>query len=325
MPHLDHDTWVGLSSLDDLLARFRALGVAGDDEAVLTAAQADWRAAALARAREAPPAPERLEPVSRTLPNGPTVDIYGVVHGMVGGESSGYKAFVDATVGQLEPVVFENGLSYFYPRKGVHADMPDFWVMGVLGSLRIGLFVGLRFFVLLWELIRDALRAGGGGDDDAPLEDVVFSPRYHALDPETRRGLDPYPPLPSRLQIAYELKAWNEAGALAGWRQPFAIVPRSLFMAGFAAGYAAARGLDRVALVVGDLHTMEIARFLEEPPTDHPLWQQGYAFGQRSDGSRRLGHWGRKAIHLTLAAVFGLIGLLPALAVLWWIVGWLKG
>ena len=322
--HLDYDTWVGLTSLDDLLTRFRAAGATGDDEAVLTAAQADWRRASLERAREPGAVPERLEPVTRTL-DGVTYEVYGVVHGMVGGESRDYKQFCDAAVGELEPALFENGLSYFYPRKGAFADIPDFWVLGVGGSLRVGLYVGFRFFELVWELLRDALRLGGQAPDDGPLEAVVCSPRYHAIDPEARRGLDEYPPLPSRLQIDYELAGWARAGKLAGWRYPTAIVPRSLYMAAFAAGYAGARGLQRVALVVGDLHTMEIVRFLEAPPRDHPVWRQGEAFGRRDDGARVRGARLRKLAHLGVAAAAGLVGLLPALAVLWLVLLWTGG
>ncbi len=314
-PLASHDELVALESLSALLALYRDRGCSGDDEEVLERVQRDWRAVAAARAREVTEAPEALPAVTRER-EGRRYAIYGVIHGMVGGEDATYKAFVNATVGALEPVLFENGLSWFYPRRGAYADIPDFWVMGALGSLRMGLYVGLTFPLQLWTLLREALKIGGApAEEGAPTFD--FTPRYHAIDPETRRGLEEFPPLPSRLQVEYEMNAWDRAGFAAGWRHPFAIVPRSLFMAGFAVGYGESRAASEVSLVVGDLHTLEVAFFLSAPPQDHPLWRAGQAFGRRSDASRRVGARLRKGVHLGLAGVGGLIGLVPLIAALY--------
>ncbi len=313
-PLASHDELVGLESIAALLALYRSRGCEGDDEAVLERAQADWRREALARARAVTEEPAALEPVVCEA-DGVRYAIYGVVHGMVGGGDRGYKAFVDRSLEALDPVVFENGLSWFYPSRGRSADIPDFWVLGALGSLRLGLYVGFTFPAQLWTLVLEGLRVGGGGGDPDGFD---FSARYHAVDPETRRGLEEHPPLPSRLQIDYELTGWDAAGWLAAWRFPFAIVPRSLFMAGFARGFAERRGLRELALVVGDLHTLEVARFLAAPPGRagalHPLDAAGRAFGARGEVSRRIGAGGRKAVHLGLAAVGGLLGLIPLIA-----------
>lgn len=322
-PLASHDELVALDSIAALLALYRSRGCPGDDEAVLERAQADWRREALARARAVTTDPAALEPVTCEV-DGVRYAIYGVMHGMVGGGDADYKAFVDRSLEALDPVVFENGLSWFYPSRGRSADIPDFWVLGALGSLRLGLYVGFTFPAQLWTLLLEGLRVGGGGGDPDGFD---FSARYHAVDPETRRGLEEYPPLPSRLQIDYELTRWDAAGWLAAWRFPFAIVPRSLFMAGFARGFAERHGLRELALVVGDLHTLEIAHLLAAPPRPagalHPLDAAGRAFGARGALSRRVGAGARKAVHLGLAAVGGLLGLLPLILVALLVVTWL--
>ena len=269
MSRIGHDEFLELESLDALMARYRELGFEGDDEALLLEAQRDWHEVALAKARAVTEAPPRFLPDSYER-GGVRYDVYGVIHGLFGGEDRDYKAFVDAPLGELEVVLFENGLSYFYPHADQIASIPDFVVLGAGGSLRTGLYVGLRFPLLLWEALRELVKAGRSGEDGQEVFD--YDPRYHALDLETRRGVEPDPPLPSRLQIEYELRRWDAAGRLAGWSEPFAIVPRSMFMAGFAEGYATSRGLSSVALVVGDLHTAELLAFMRDPALEHPLF-----------------------------------------------------
>ena len=93
--------------------------------------------------------------------------------------------------------------------------VPDFAVMFPLGSIRLGFWVGLRFPLLLWELIRDVLKVGRSRTLREPY---TLSPLYHSLPIEARRGVEPDPPLPTKLMVDYELSAWDQHPATAAWR-----------------------------------------------------------------------------------------------------------
>jgi hypothetical protein len=311
-PLATHDEFVQAESLAALRALYRERGFDAGDEAFLERAQRDWRTVALAKAREVTEPPPELPPVVCER-DGVRFSIFGVVHGLVGGQDREYKEFVNAAVARLDHVLIENALGYFYPARET-TWIPDFVVLGIGGSFRVGLYVGLRLPLLLWEGLRELFKTGRSTDPEA-FDAYDYSPVYHAIDPETRRGLDEYPPLPSWLQIDYEMSEWDRLGWRAGWAGAFAIVPRSAFMAGFARGYAASRGRVEVALLVGDLHTVEIQRFLEDPGLDHPLFRAGQAWGQRSDRSRRLAFLCAKLIHLALAGLGGSLVIVPVLLV----------
>ncbi|RMG15530.1 MAG: hypothetical protein D6731_08180 [Planctomycetota bacterium] len=320
-PPLDHDAFVGARSLEELAARYAAEGIELQGEALLERALRDWHAVCVERARAVDEAPADLPPLEAAC-EGIRFLVYGVYHGLVGGHDAEYKAFVDRRVGTLEEVLFENGLHHFYPKREYRV-IPDFVVLGLWGSLGIGLEVGKLFPLLLKEGLQDLLRRGGGGDE----ESFVFNTRYHALDPETRRGVDPQDPvLPSRLQIDHEMSRWERRGAWGRLRDPYAIAPRSLFMAGFAYGHARSRSLPTVCLLVGDLHAMEIKRFLEDARwREHPLFRAGEAFGRSGPGAYRLRFLVAKLLHLGLAAVAGVSVLLPVILALYVLVRWALG
>lgn len=305
-PLLTRDEFLGLESLEQLQALYRERGLEGDLEAVTTRAQQDWFEVAFAAAKEITEPPARLEPVEVER-GGVRYRIFGVFHGLVGGNDREYKTFVNATLREQPRLLFENALGYFYPAKEKKVGIPDVLVNGALGHVRLGLEVGFgyNFPLLLLEGLAELLKLRRKPDEDS-LEAFEYSPRYHAVDPETRRGLEPHPPLPSRLEVEYWMGQWDAAGWRAPWKLAGAIVPRSMFMAGFAAGYAESRGLDEVSLVVGDYHTMEIVRFLESPTWEaHPVFQSGLAWGRRGDAGRLVFGWALKLYYLTIAGGIG--------------------
>jgi SAM-dependent methyltransferase len=313
-----HAEFLETADIASLKALYTARGVdtAGPKQKWLEQAQQDWQRAAMARARRVTEKPERLEPV-RTERGGVQFAIYGVWHGLIGGRDKEYKDFVDATFATLDHTVFENGLQRMYPKKK-YAIISDYSVLGVLGAIRIGLEVGFIFPVLIYELLSEIFKFGGSKSADA----YDYSPLFHAVDAETRRGLENWPPLPSRLQIDYEFSEWTRRGAFATWAAPYAIAPRSMFMAGFACGYAEANGLESINLVVGDLHLVEIQRFLEDPTLDHALFQRGVARGRR--GSARVLPFD-KIVHLSIAAVAGCLILVPAIYAIMFAITYLSG
>lgn len=320
-PLLDAAEFMALGSLAELEARYRERGFEAPREALLLRAQQDWHRASLAEAKRLdPPAPASFEPLL-VRPHGLEVRVYGTIHGMLGGDDPAYKEFVDARLRGLSGAAFENGLTWFYPAAQA-VTIPDFQVLGVAGSLGLGLWVGVLFPRLVWDAIREALKLGRGRAGEGGQDLLEFSPRYHALDPDLRRGIDPDPPLPVRLQIEYEMGEWDrKRGLLAFLRDPFSIVPRSLFMAGFALGWAeqGQRGAD---LVVGDLHALEVVRFLEDPARweQHPLFRRGRRFARLPAGRRAVELALTKTGHLLLAAVTGCVLLLPVLFGLMWLV-----
>ncbi|MBL4846304.1 MAG: hypothetical protein JKY65_12315 [Planctomycetes bacterium] len=313
-PLLNYDEFLAIEGLDPLVERYRASGVEGDREAVLARVQHDWYLAALAHARAVETVPERFEPDCGTL-DGVTVRVWGLFHGMWGGSDCEYKEFVRAPLRELGEVLFENGVGYYYkPRRKV--TVPDFAVIFPLGSIRHGFYVGLRFPMLMKELIWDRFNLGHTFN---PAEPYVLSPSYHSLPIEARRGVEELPPLPTHLMVEYELGNWERAGALGAFFEPFAIVPRSMFMAAFAYGYASERNQSQVDMVVGDLHTGEVLHFLADPPREHAIWKLGEAYGRLSDGPRMLKTALLKICHLGLAASIGAPLLIGTLVLLWWL------
>lgn len=314
-PLLDYEGFLTVKDLAGLLEVYRAAGVEGDQEKVLERVQVDWYHAALAHARQVESTPERFEPDCGTL-EGIEVRVWGLFHDLWGGSDPEYKAFVRASLAELDEVLFENGVSYFYsPKRKV--TVPDIAVGFPMASIRLGLYVGLRFPILVKDLIWNVFSLGHTFD---PKEPYTLSPKYHSLPVEARRGVEPDPPLPTHLMVEYELSAWEEAGALAPLKHPFAIVPRSMFMAAFAYGYAKARDLKQVDIVVGDFHTGEILHFLADPPREHAAWKLGEAYGRLADGARSLRTAMVKTGHLGLAASIGAPLLVATFYFLWWVV-----
>ena len=310
---LDYEGFLAAKDLAEVVERYRSAGIAGEQEKVLERVQEDWYHAALAYARSVERTPERFEPDCGTL-DGVEVRVWGLFHGMWGGSDSEYKEFVRASLKDLGEVLFENGVGYFYSPES-KVTVPDFAVGFPMASIRLGFWVGLRFPFLVKDLVWDVLSLGNSFD---PKEPYTLSPKYHSLPVEVRRGVEPYPPLPTHLMVEYELTAWDEAGALAPFKHPFAIVPRSMFMAAFAYGYAKARDLKQVDMVVGDLHTGEILHFLADPPRDHATWRLGEAYGRLTSGARAFKAALVKIGHLGLAASIGAPMLVGTFYFLWW-------
>jgi len=311
------EEFLSAKRLADVEALFRERGATAVGEELLKEIQAEWHRVAMWEARRTMTvAPEGFEP-ERVERDGVSYAIYGVIHGHLGGNDRSYKDFVDAVFRELPHTVFENGLSYFYPKTS-HETIPDFAVAGGLGSLRMGIMVGTEFPLLIAELLGEVLKLKWPSNREESLLD--YDPRFYAIDPGVRRGVEPDPPLPSRLQIDYELARWNQAGRWAGWKNPAAIVPRSMFMAGYAVGSAERRGVQQVVLVVGDLHTMEIVRFLRSPRwNEHAVFLAGRALALRPAFGRALAFWKAKLIHLTAAGLAGAMILVPAMLILFWI------
>ena len=312
-PLLSHEEFLAQESLEAMLALYRERGFSGERAACLLRASQDWGRVALAKAEEVQDPPERFEPAICQR-GGVQFAVYGMFHGMIGGGDKEYKEFINTPLRALELTLFENALGYFYPSQ-VAVNIPDFVVLDVAESISLGLYVGLRFPLLVWELISESLKLGyRRGEGVAAFE---FSPRYHAIDLETRRALDELPLLPSRLEIDYEMAEWEARTFWSTLRESYTLVPRSMFMAGFAVGYAESRGLNEVSLVVGDLHTAEIVRFLEDPDTAHPLFLDAQAWGRRSNFSRGLRSALAKGFHLTVSGMMGVTLLLPQIVILY--------
>lgn len=284
----------------EYVAAERLADVDADSREGLERARADWIASAIAEAERQAAAgpPAALEPVEVTA-GGVSYAIYGVIHGYIGGESRAYRDFVRAGVKALDYPVMENGIRRLYSNPRVE-EIPDFAVLGVAGSLWMGVLFGLQYPLLVFELLRELLRKDS---PDAAFE-LSSGVLYHAVDPEVRRALGPDGDLPSRLSIAQELGRWDRNSLTARLTDPAALAPRSLYMAGYAVGAARRRGADRLALVVGDRHTAEIVRFLEDERwASHPLYLRGLRFGALPDGRRRLRFAGAKVGHLLLACL----------------------
>ena len=294
------DQFLELSSLKELYELYRQNGVDETEAKILLKAQKDWHGVAMEAARGIEAAPESFDPVLCER-DGVTYQIYGVIHGLIGGDDKTYKKFVSDPIGKPDYVIFENGLNYFYKHKAGTV-IPDFMVLGILGSLALGFHVGIYFPRLIWDIAREIIKPA---NNRAAEDGFIYDPTYHAIDPEIRRGVEPDPPLPSRLQIDYEMTRWDFSGPFGRVIDPFSIVPRSMFMAGFIVGHARTRGMTEVPVVVGDLHTMEIVRFLENGSLDHPVFKSGERFGEKKGLARALAFFWAKSIHLTLAGVSG--------------------
>lgn len=297
---ITHETFLNFNSLQELYDYYRQNGVDESDAKILLKAQEDWHGVAMEAARGIEESPEAFEPVICER-DGVSYQIYGVIHGLIGGDDKVYKQFVSDPIAKPDYVIFENGLNYFYKHKSGTV-IPDFMVLGVLGSLALGFHVGVFFPRLIWDIVREIIKpANNRGAEDG----FIYDPKFHAIDPEIRRGVEPDPPLPSKLQIDYEMTRWDRSGPLGRMIDPFSIVPRSMFMAGFMVGHAKTRGMTEVPTVVGDLHTMEIVRFLEDPDINHPVFKAGESFGEKEGFSRALSFYWAKLIHLFLAGFSG--------------------
>jgi len=301
-----------MRALSDLAGAYPDL----DDEARLPAARADWITAATDEAKrqaEAGP-PASLPPVTVEA-GGVTYALYGVIHGIVGGESRAYRDFVRDGVAALDRPVMENGIRHLYPNDAVE-EIPDFAVLGIVGALWMGLLVAIQYPLLLWELARELLRKDS---PDAAFE-LESGVSYHGLDHEIRRALGPDGELPSGLTVDMEMSRWDNSTVRARLADPSALAPRSLYMAGYAVGCAGRRGTEQLSLVIGDRHTSEIALFLMDPTwAKHPLFQRGRRFGAKPDGARRARFAAAKIGHLLLMTLPFTAILVPALILFqWW-------
>jgi hypothetical protein len=304
---LDCAAFIALDSIEALAGHYPGL----EGKALEAKALEDWREVGQAEARrqaEAGP-PAALAPLSVTV-DGVRFDIYGVIHGMLGGETLAYRDFVRAGIEPLEAPAMENGLRLIYPNDAPE-EMPDYVVLGFVGALWGGALFALQLPLLFWELGREWLRKESP-DEASELAGGVL---YHAVDPDVRRALGPDGDLPTGLTLAFEMGRWDASSVRARLVDPVALAPRSLFMAGYAVGCAARRGASALPLVVGDRHTAEIARFLEDGRWhSHPLFLRGRAVASRADLPRRWGARAAKVVHLSTMSLPGVAVYTPLLA-----------
>lgn len=312
-----------------LYALYRERGAEGTDEELEELAGREWRrlADAEARALGKDSGPETLEPMSVERA-GVRYDVYGLIHGHVGGDNEDYKGFVDARIGELDYVVFENGLKIFYRHKDGTV-IPDFIVLGVLGSLTLGFLVGVWLPVLLYELVLELIKPKSRQQTTDTFEFDCYDRRYHALDSELRRAVDEEWVWPSQLAIERAIADRERYGVLATLRDPYQIAMRSMFMAGFAVGVAERRGDKVVNVVVGDFHAEEIRRCLERAEPAHPMFEWGRAWGRRSGLDRAIRYSLAKTIHLGFSGVVGALFVLAEVMLLaaggHWLYGKLVG
>ena len=298
-----YEDFLRFSSIQELEQFYYKQGFQGPQKYLLKQALQDWKTLCIqhAEAITQPPS-EFLPEIVEASPI--HYHIYGLIHGLAGGDVTRYKAFVSKKIGTLEYILFENGLNYFYAHQA-RAIIPDFMLFGIWGSFVVGFKVGLQFPLLILLLLKELFKPKKS--NQKPLF-MTCDPLYHAIDPETRRGLDDYPSFPTRLQVHWELEAWNQkkhdpSGAL--------VVPRSLFMASFAQGFARSRNRTQINLVVGDLHTLEVAHFLKKIPEDHKIYQLGYRIGSLPAFALKIRFFWEKIKHLSSAGVGGVFGFLP--------------
>jgi hypothetical protein len=298
-----------------LLDRYRALEPPSSDRHLLARLRSDWQKLADDAASSAHP-PSRFEPVVARRGQ-TTFRIFGVIHGIVGGDDRAYMRFVADGLHDVDHLLVENGIGYYY-RQPRNEWIPDFVVLGLLRSAWLGFTTAWKAPLVFWDLAVELLRRRRR----TATEHGEFDPAYHGLDPEVRRGLDAEAALPAQLEVPFALKRFDSRTLRAVVDDPVACVPRSLFMAGYAVGVAERDGRDTVDLLVGDLHTTEIAWFLTHREHDeHAIFRHGSAFARLGPKERRIRFAVAKLLHLG-GAVLGITPVAaPVVALASWLVG----
>ena len=297
--------------LRGLLDRYRTRDASSSDRQLLAQLRSDWQKLADGAASSAA-APSRLEPI--VVERGQTTfRIFGVIHGIVGGDDRAYMRFVASGLDGAAHLLVENGIGYYY-RQPKNEWIPDFVVLGLARSAWLGFTTAWKAPLVFWDLAMELVRRRTATQHGA------FDPAYHGLDPEVRRGLDVEAALPARLEVPLALERFDSHTARAVVDDPVACVPRSLFMAGYAVGVAERDSLSTVDLLVGDLHTTEIAWFLTHREHDeHAMFRWGVAFARLPKGARGIRFAMQKAAHLG-AAVLGTLPIIaPAVALAMWL------
>jgi hypothetical protein len=299
------------TDLSVLLAAYRAIHPTASDARLVGFLRDDWHALTTDAAAVSV-APDRFDPVTVER-DGCRYDIFGVIHGIAGGDDRAYIEFVSTAVAKAPWLLIENGIGYYY--RHPHDEwIPDFVVLGFVRSAWLGLSTAFKAPLLFVDLAREiARRLIPARQSD------VYDPAYHALDPELRRGLDGA--LPAQLEIPWALTRFRSRDPRATFADPIACVPRSLFMAGYAVGVVERDALREVALLVGDLHTTEIAAFLARPERDaDPIFRRGRAMALLEPRRRRVAFAIGKLLHLGAAMVGMTPVVTPVVAlVLWWL------
>jgi hypothetical protein len=296
-----------------LLDRYRARDPSSSDRQLLAQLRSDWQKLADDAASSAHQ-PGRFEPVV-AVRSGTTFRIFGVIHGIVGGDDRAYMRFVADGLDGRAHVLVENGIGYYY-RQPKNEWIPDFVVLGLARSAWLGFTTAWKAPLVFWDLAMELLRRR------TTTHDGAFDPAYHGVDPEVRRGLDVEAALPAALEVPFALERFDARTVRAVVDDPVACVPRSLFMAGYAVGVAERDALSTVDLLVGDLHTTEIAWFLTHSEHDeHAVFRRGYAFAQLGPNARRIRFAVSKLAHLGGAV----LGIAPVAAPLVALASWLVG
>lgn len=309
-----YEDFIRFKSYQELEQFYQKRGFQSSKKKLLQKAREDWKTICIQRAENLAKKPEEFLPETVQLED-KTYYIYGLIHGLAGGDDAEYKTFVSKKIGALDYILFENGLNYFYPHQA-RSIIPDFMLFGVVGSFKIGLSVGLHFPLLLFTLLKEVVKPKKNEKKPAFM---TCDPLYHGIDAETRRGLDDYPALPSQLQIQIEMDDWeqkrsNPADAL--------VVPRSLFMAAFAHGFVESRQKNTANLVVGDLHTLEVAYFLKNLPQKHAIYQLGTQVGSLAPSALKRKFIFEKLKHLFSAGMGGVFGFIPYFIAVFFLLYW---
>jgi hypothetical protein len=296
-----------------LLDRYRTGDGTSSDRQLLARLRSDWQTLADEAASSAQ-APSRFEPVV-ALRGETTYRIFGVIHGIVGGDDRAYMGFVAGGLDGAAHLLVENGIGYYY-RQPKNEWIPDFVVLGFARSAWLGFTTAWKAPLVFWDLAMELARRR------TKTHESAFDPAYHGVDPEVRRGLDVEAALPARLEVPFALERFDSHTARAVVDDPVACVPRSLFMAGYAVGVAERDRISTVDLLVGDLHTTEIAWFLTHHEHDgHAIFQRGVAFAKLGPTERRIRFALAKIWHLGGAV----IGIAPIAAPIVALASWLFG
>lgn len=213
---------------------------------------------------------------------GVTFQVYGTLHGVSGGLNAEYRHFVTDSIQSIKSttdpkilILSEKGMTAMYSKAPIDAELDDWLVLRPRDAFVLGLQMildPLSLRVLTLDLLVELLQRSDRFNQTRQFKDLAGSPYTHALSPQRRRFLAGFPSPMEGFQIDLERLSGDRTilprprkniphpcwARLLRMERVMHIPVRSWHMLNFAVQFAQSKGINKIALLVGETHNSDM-------------------------------------------------------------------
>lgn len=225
--------------------------------------------------------PPQSVPPLQTEYKGVKINIYGVLHGLLGGTNKEYVKFINKSIALAPGIkVSEKSMKAMY--RGIDFELEDWLEMPIKDGFKLG-FLILGNPILLYRVIKtifiEKLRVNDKFENNKKINNLGGSPYFHLISPMKSRLLMGFPPSEdylleniNRRKGVYKLDKIKFPDTDWKWLtsiERYVNIPlRSLHMIEYAIYLANKHKKDEVSIFVGESHSSDIFWYINEKNND---------------------------------------------------------